>query len=301
MGNHISRREKETGSHVTQWTGFLRNWDAVVEERTDYIAAAPIAALAATLDREDASPRHGDALPPCWHWLFFLPIERQSKLGEDGYPRRGAFMPPVPMPRRMWAGGELQFHRPLHVGDAVWRKSRAVDITEKKGSSGDLVFVKVRHEIGDEAGLAITEDQHIVYRNGGKIGQRPGTTLAPADPLWLRDIYPDEVLLFRYSALIFNGHRIHYDRRYATDFEGYRGLVVQAPLTATLLLELLREHLPAAQVTRFSFRALRPLVDITGFSVCGRPEDDGSTVRLWAKDGEGVLAVDASATVAYPK
>jgi 3-methylfumaryl-CoA hydratase len=138
-----------------------------------------------------------------------------------------------------------------------------------------------------------------VYRNGVSLGERRVKGLAPADHVWLRDIYPDEVLLFRYSALTFNGHRIHYDRRYAADFEGYRGLVVQAPLTATLLLELLRDNLPAARVTSFSFRAVQPLVDIAGFSVCGRPEDDGRTIRLWAKDREGGLAMDTMATVVY--
>jgi 3-methylfumaryl-CoA hydratase len=258
-----------------------------------------MAALAATLDRNDPLPRPGDPLPPCWHWLYFLPVHRHSDLGEDGHPRRGTFLPPVPLPRRMWAGGRLQFHRPLRVGGTVSRASRVIDVTEKKDSSGQLVILLLRHEISDEFGVAVTENQDIVYRNGASLSESRITALAPADHFWLRDIYPDEVLLFRYSALTFNDHRIHYDRRYATDFEGYRGLVVQAPLTATLLLELLRESLPAARVTSFSFRAVQPLVDIAGFSVCGRPEDDGRTVRLWAKDREGRLAMDATATVAY--
>jgi 3-methylfumaryl-CoA hydratase len=284
---------------VTQRISFLRNWTSAVDEQADCIAPGPIAALAATLDRDDPLPSPGDPLPPCWHWLYFLHAHRQSELGEDGHPRRGTFLPPVPLPRRMWAGSRLQFHRPLHVGETVSRKSRVVDVTEKKGSSGELVFVLLQHEIFGESSLAITENQDIAYRNGASLGERHIKALAPADHVWLRDIYPEEVLLFRYSALTFNAHRIHYDRRYATDFEGYRGLVVQAPLTATLLLELVRHNLPAARITSFSFRAVQPLFDIARFSVCGRPEDDGRTVRLWAKDGEDRLAVDAAATVAY--
>lgn len=289
----------QTGVRMTQRTSFLRNWTSVVDERTDCIAPGPIAALAATLDRNDPAPRAGDPLPPCWHWIYFLAAHRQSELGEDGHPRRGTFLPPVPLPRRMWAGGRLHFHRPLHVGATVSRTSRVVEVTEKKGSSGALVFVLVRHDIYDGSGLAVTEDQDIVYRNSASLGERRVKALAPADHVWHRDIYPDEVLLFRYSALTFNAHRIHYDRRYASDFEGYRGLVVQAPLTATLLLELVRQNLPAARLTSFSFRAVQPLFDIAPFSVCGRPEDDGRTVRLWAKDGEGRLAMDATATMAY--
>lgn len=286
---------------MTQRTGFLRSWTSVVDEQTDCITPGPMAALAATLDRDDPLPRRGDPLPPCWHWLYFLPGQRQSELGEDGHPRRGTFLPPVPMPRRMWAGSQVQFHRALHVGEIVSRTSRVIDVTEKRGSSGPLAFVLVRHEIRDEGGLAVTENQEIVYRNGASPGESRVKALAPVDHVWLRDIYTDEALLFRYSALTFNAHRIHYDRRYATDFEGYRGLVVQAPLTATLLLELVRQNLPAARVADFSFRAVQPLFDTAGFSVCGRPEDDGKTLRLWAKDCEGRLAMAATATVAYDK
>jgi 3-methylfumaryl-CoA hydratase len=284
---------------VTQSTAFLRSWTSVVDERSDCVAPVPVAALAATLDRNDSPPRPGDPLPPGWHWLYFLSAHRHSDLGEDGHPRRGTFLPPVPLPRRMWAGARLQFHRPLRIGDTVSRTSRVIDVTEKEGRSGHLVFVLVRHEISDASGLALTENRDIVYRNGAAPVGRWIKALAPTDHVWLRDVYPDEVLLFRYSALTFNSHRIHYDRRYAADSEGYRGLVVQARLTATLLLELLRDNLRAARVTSFSFRAVQPLVDITGFSVCGRPEDDGRTVRLWAKDREGGLAMDAVATVVY--
>lgn len=179
------------------------------------------------------------------------------------------------------------------------RTSRVVDAGEKNGGGEELVFVRVQHEIHDRSGLAIAEDQEIVYRSSPSHGQSPVKMLAPPDHVWLREIYPDEVLLFRYSALTFNSHRIHYDRRFAMDSEGYRGLVVQPPLIATLLVELVRQNLSAALITSFSFRQAQPLFDLGAFAVCGRPESDGKTVRLWAKDQEGRLAMDATATVTY--
>ena len=255
------------------------------------ITAAPVRALAATLDRDDPEPRPGDALPPLWHWLYFLPVHRQSELGPDGHARRGGFLPPVPLPRRMWAGGRFEFHRPLRIGETVERVSRILDVRYKEGRTGPLVFVVVRHQIGD----AITEEQDIVYRDSGaapraaSVGHRP-----PPQAAWQRVIHPDDVLLFRYSALTFNGHRIHYDRRYATEVEGYPGLVVHGPLLATLLLDLLRRNLPQLNVARFTFRANSPLFDIAPFAVCGQPQ--GDNVSLWAKGADGELALEAAAT-----
>ncbi len=261
-------------------------WIGRTEERSDQVTVTPIAALSATLDRQDPPPQPGDVLPPLWHWLYFLPLHRQSELAPDGHAERGGFLPPVPLPRRMWAGGRFEFHRPLHVGETIQRTSRIVDVRHKEGRSGPLVFVVVRHEIGD----ALMEEQDIVYRGHSA---QPPPQAAPKDAAWERSIHPDDVLLFRYSALTFNGHRIHYDRRYATEAEGYPGLVVHGPLIATLLLDVLRCSLPAANVVRFSFRAVSPLFDTGSFSVCGRPEGNG--VRLWAKNQEGGLAMEASA------
>jgi 3-methylfumaryl-CoA hydratase len=172
-------------------------------------------------------------------------------------------------------------------------------VSAKEGRSGALVFVQVRHEIGDARGLALTEDQDLVYRGEpGPADPVPSPRAAPRDGLWAREIHADEVLLFRYSALTFNGHRIHYDYRYVTDVEGYPGLVVHGPLIATLLMDVLRRNLPEASVASFSFRAVKPLFANTPFAVCGRPEDDGRTVALWARDAEGWLAMDATATLA---
>ncbi|MEW5889692.1 MAG: MaoC family dehydratase N-terminal domain-containing protein [Pseudomonadota bacterium] len=277
----------------------LQEWIGKSETLTDQVTATPVAALAATLDRDDPRPQPGDALPPLWHWLYFLPLHKQSELGPDGHARRGGFLPPVPLPRRMWAGSRLEFHQPLRVGEAMARTSRIMNVEYKSGRSGDLVFVLVRHEISGARGLAITEEHDIVYRPLPVPGApAPAPTPAPADAAWERTIVPDDVLLFRYSALTFNGHRIHYDRRYVTEVEGYPGLVVHGPLIATLLLDLLRRRLPQARVARFAFRALRPLFDSAPFAVCGRPEADARTIKLWARDAGGNLAMDASATLA---
>jgi len=276
----------------------LQTWVGKTEVQPDIIVPMRAAALAAVLDDEHV-PQPGEALPPLWHWIYFLSAARQSQLGPDGHPRRGGFLPPVPLARRMWAGGRFEFHRPLRIGAEARRASRVAAVTYKEGSTGPLVFVQVRHEISDAEGIVLTEEQDLVYREA----PRPGETgAAPKEPsgecAWRREIRPDPVLLFRYSALTFNGHRIHYDHPYATRVEGYPGLVVHGPLIATLLLDLLRRNLPAAAVARFRFRAVRPLFDTAPFFVCGRPEADGHTVALWATDNEGRLAMEATAELA---
>jgi 3-methylfumaryl-CoA hydratase len=195
----------------------------------------------------------------------------------------------------MWAGGRLQFHHPLRIGDEVRRLSRITDVSVKQGRTGTLVFVTVRHELTNAQGLAITEDQDLVYRDLPAPGQpAPAPQPAPAEPLFTREIAPDPVLLFRYSALTFNGHRSHYDRPFATAVEGYPGLVVHGPLIATLLLDLLRRERPQARVRRYSYKSTRPLFDTQSFSVCARPEGTGHCL-LWAQDAGGALAMQAQA------
>ena len=276
----------------------LREWIGRTETRTDRITPAPMAGLSATLDRDDAYPQAGDALPPLWHWLYFLPHEPQSGLGPEGHPVTGGFLPPSPLPRRMWAGGRLEFAGALRVGDAVTRRSRIVDVVGKEGRSGTLLFVVVEHEISNDDGVAIREEHDIVYRGAAGAGDpAPAARSAPSDESWTRRIDPDDVLLFRYSALTFNAHRIHYDRRYATEIEGYPGLVVHGPFIATLLVDLLRRRRPDADVSRFVFKAVHPLFDTGPFWVCGRPGDDEAAVRLWAKDADGRLAVEAEAGI----
>ena len=203
----------------------LQGWVGKTETVSDILTAAPVRALSATLDRDDADPVAGTPLPELWHWLYFLPIARQSGLGPDGHPQRGGFLPPVPLPRRMWAGGRLQWHQQvLQVGDAVTRASRIESVTHKSGRTGDLVFVLVTHEVRNAHGLALTEEHDIVYRANPQAGDPvPSPQAAEKNASWSDTVTPDDVLLFRYSALTFNGHRIHYDRDYARDVEGYRG------------------------------------------------------------------------------
>ena len=278
----------------------FQDWVGRAETTDDCITPTPCAALAALLDRDPSRPADGTVLPPLWHWLYFLPVHGQAEIGPDGHPLRGGFLPPVPLPRRMWAGSLLEFHRPLHLGDAVTRRSVIESVSEKNGRSGSLVFVKVRHEIcksGDPA-PCISESQDIVYRQAAAPSE-PGPSPTPAcsSAAWKNAWTPDEVFLFRYSALTFNSHRIHYDRPYATQTEGYPRLVVHGPLIATLLLELVRRQRPDARVRRFEFRAVKPLFDGRPLLACGEPDAQGSRVHLWAQDNEGSLAMDASAVL----
>jgi len=273
----------------------LRQWIGKTESLSDVVTPVPITALAATLDIDATF----DRLPPLWHWLYFLPVYRWSDLGQDGHPKRGGFLPPVPLPRRMWAGGRVEFQHALRTGERITRTSRIVNVQFKEGRTGPLVFVLVQHQIRDPQGIALTEEHDIVYRELSAVGTGAPAP-APDDAVWERVIHPDDVLLFRYSALTFNGHRIHYDRRYATEVEGYPGLVVHGPLIATLLVDLVRLNLPQAVVTRFEFRAVSPLFDTEPFSVCGKLEGGGATIRLWAKNSAGGLAMTATAVISPP-
>ena len=276
----------------------LRDWVGRTEERHDVATAAPLAGLIATLDRaEDPVPAIGSALPPLAHWLYFLPLAMQHEIGADGHPKRGGFLPPVPLPRRMWAGGRLRFERVLHVGDAITRRSTITQVDAKQGRSGALVFVTVAHEIANAQGVAIHEEHDIVYRGIPAPGAVPPVpAVAPTDEQFSRAIVPDPVLLFRYSALTFNGHRIHYDRTYVTEVEGYAGLIVHGPLIATLLVDLLRREVPQATLKQFDFKAASPLFDIHPYTVCGKRDGDG--VALWARNHLGQLAMTARAVVA---
>ena len=276
----------------------LAAWTGRSETVHDTLTSAPVLALAATLDHADAPVAMGDKLPPLWHWLYFLPMHRQSELGADGHARRGGFLPPVLLPRRMWAGSQFEFRTPLRVGDAVARTSTVVDVTQKHGRSGELVFVKVRHDLrcNGAAEPALVEFHDIVYREAKQPGDVEAAPVAAvAGAAWQRKTIPDDVLLFRYSALTFNAHRIHYDRKYATEVEGYPGLIVHGPLIATLLLDLLRRHAPQAEVASFKFRAVRPTFDLHALRLNG--QRDGNTVKLWAQDHQGWLTMDAVASL----
>ncbi|MBN6732968.1 FAS1-like dehydratase domain-containing protein [Burkholderia multivorans] len=270
-------------------------WIGRREDSVDRITPAPIRLLRATLD--DAEPSAlPDTLPPLWHWLYFLPGERQSNIGTDGHARRGGFLPPVALPRRMWAGGRLQFLRPLAVDTPIQRRSTIANVQSKSGRSGQLVFVTVLHEIGDAQGVAIREEQDIVYRDAPPPAAAgtpaPAAQPAPTDEQYSRIVTPDPVLLMRFSALTFNGHRIHYDRPYAMEEEGYPGLVVHGPLIALLLMEELRRRHPGKTIRAFDFKAVSPLFDTAPFTVNGKLE--GHTARVWARGPQGQLAMQAS-------
>ncbi|MBN6738511.1 FAS1-like dehydratase domain-containing protein [Burkholderia multivorans] len=270
-------------------------WIGRREDSVDRITPAPIRLLRATLD--DAEPSAlPDTLPPLWHWLYFLPGERQSNIGTDGHARRGGFLPPVALPRRMWAGGRLQFLRPLAVDTPIQRRSTIANVQSKSGRSGQLVFVTVLHEIGDAQGVAIREEQDIVYRDAPPPAAAgtpaPAAQPAPTDEQYSRIVTPDPVLLMRFSALTFTGHRIHYDRPYAMEEEGYPGLVVHGPLIALLLMEELRRRHPGKTIRAFDFKAVSPLFDTAPFTVNGKLE--GHTARVWARGPQGQLAMQAS-------
>ncbi|MGP6158646.1 MAG: MaoC family dehydratase N-terminal domain-containing protein [Vulcanimicrobiaceae bacterium] len=271
-------------------------WVGRTERCSDEVTAWPLLAYAATLDRNDPPPAPGDPLPPGAHWLYFLPTSRESELAPDGLPRRGGFLPPVTLPRRMWAGGRLFFHDMLLVGDRAERVSTIKDVSTRRGRTGQLCFVLVEHRISTTRGLAIREEHDIVFREAPARDAAPvaAPNAAPGEPLWQRSVVADDVFLFRYSALTFNAHRIHYDRRYATETEGYPGLIVHGPLQATLLLDLLRRERPDVQLREFAFRALAPLFETDPFTLNGRPAPDGSA-ELWTAGPGGAPAMSACA------
>jgi 3-methylfumaryl-CoA hydratase len=277
----------------------LEDWVGRTEARTDTIRADVLERLAATLDYPPAPVNDGDVAPPLAHWCHFLPHERQADIGPDGHPKRGGFLPPVHnLPRRMWAGGRLAFSAPLRAGIRLQRVSTIAKIKNTLGAAGDLVFVTVRHEIGEPGAAAIlTEEHDIVYRGMDGPAVKREVETAPRGE-WHRSLTPDAVLLFRYSALTFNGHRIHYDRDYVTKVEGYPGLIVHGPLTATLLMDLLRRSMPEARIKSFSFRGVSPLFDGKVLHLNGTPPDADGKIALWASNHENKLAMRAEAKIA---
>ncbi len=269
----------------------LRQWIGREERKTDVLTVGLAERLRATLGAEALAP--GEALPLAIHWCLAPAAVPPGDIGEDGHPARGGFLPPVPLPRRMWAGGELKFVRPLRIGDTVERLSRIADVTEKVGRTGRLVFVTVEHEISTGEGLAVFERQDLVYREAQTAATSPAAPaeLRPADVSL--GIDATTVLLFRYSALTFNGHRIHYDRDYARDVEGYPGLVVHGPLQATLLANLAARLSDGRPPRRFAYRGVSPLFDGAPFTVNAVHRDGG--FDLWCADAAGVATMTATA------
>jgi len=274
----------------------LRQWIGRSEERLDTVTAAQLAGLSATLDHDAPYPVTGTPLPPAGHWLYFLSRTRQSGLGADGHGYRGEFLPPVELPRRMWAGGRIEFFNAIRVGDAIKRVSTIKDVSHRQGKTGDLVFVIVQHEIFGPDGLSVREDHDIVYRGEADPGAPvPKPKPVPDDGQWVREINPDPVLLFRYSSLTFNGHRIHYDLKYVTEAEGYPGLIVHGPLMATLLMDLAVCEYPGRTLRKFSYRAVSPVFDTGIFTVNGKPGGTVNSAELWIANEDGALAMKADA------
>ncbi len=282
-----------------------KKWIGRTQSNEDVASPFPPRGLIATLDSGDAEPNPGDALPPLWHWLYFLETAPASQIGPDGHAKRGPFLPPVPLPRRMWAGSRLKFPGSIAVGDAIRRDSEIVSVEPKSGNTGQMVFVTVRHKISGNGKLAIVEEHDIVYRQAAQPGDKPPAPKpAPTDGQWRRDVAPDPVLLFRFSALTFNGHRIHYDLPYVTQEEGYPGLIVHGPLMGLMMLELGRRTLPQRQVTAYEFRALSPVFHTTPFTVCAKPQETGPNgaagngLVTWIARHDGALAQQGKVTFA---
>jgi 3-methylfumaryl-CoA hydratase len=264
----------------------LRQWIGRSTEATDIVTAQLVMGLRATLFQEVGAPKTGDAAPFTVHWCLAQPVFPMSMLGPDGHPTRGGFLPPVPLPRRMWAGGEIEFLQPLRVGDESTRTSRIADVTVKTGSTGTLCFVSVEHSISSPRGTAIRERQDIVYRE--MTTSTPATAKAPPPPpaAQHRETHvSDPVLLFRYSALTFNGHRIHYDRDYVTKVEGYPGLIFHGPLQAALIIEMAAKLHVGQAPKKFSYRGLQPLFEGSEFSI--NANETAAGMELWTANAEG--------------
>jgi 3-methylfumaryl-CoA hydratase len=272
-----------------------RDWIGRSETVEELVTETPLKAMLATLGRQTADTLPLKKVPALWHWLYFLELASWHKLAADGHQQRGVFLPPIDLPRRMWAGSEVQFHSPLLVNTESRRESTISNIEEKQGRSGKLAFVTVKHEIYCADRLAITETQTIVYREAASDARPAGGQAAPIDPDFTHTISPDPLLLFRYSALTFNAHRIHYDRPYATETEGYPGLVVHGPLLATMLMDLLLSEHPQANIESFEFRAVKPVFDLAPFQVCGNKPNEDGLCELWIADADNTLCMRATA------
>jgi 3-methylfumaryl-CoA hydratase len=270
------------------WT----DWVGRTETATDEASAWPIEALAATLDAA-VSARPGDLLPPLGHWLYFLPLAPMSRLAPNGHEEMGGFLPPLPLERRMWAGGRFVFHDALRVGDAMEKTSEILKIEEKESRSGPMTLVTVRHEVRSARGPALVEEQDIAYLETPKVYTPPKPVPLPDALSWRTPQAIDTALLFRFSALTFNSHRIHYDLAYTAEVEHYPGLLVHAPLQAMLLIRAAEERNPDKRAARYRFRGVRPLFHFDALTLSGRERDDGG-LDLYASNGEGLITMQAA-------
>lgn len=273
-------------------------WIGKTETQEGYVSAYPADFFTATLDRDDPPFADGDPLPPAWHYFYFHEVVKLSETAGDGHRARGHFLPPIPLPRRMWAGSKMTFADPIRIGEKVKKVITLADVAAKEGKSGKLCFVTTTEEVfGEDGRLTTTEERTQVYRGPADPNAPPAAPRpAPAEPAWSRTIHPSSVMLFRYSALTMNSHRIHYDKDYVRDVEGYPGLLVHGPLTMTLMLDLFRRELPDATMTSFDLRAIAPVYDTMDFAVHGASGESDNACTLWAMTGDGALAMQAEVT-----
>ncbi|TDJ65274.1 MAG: acyl-CoA dehydrogenase [Proteobacteria bacterium] len=267
----------------------LKAWVGRQKAERDVAVAGQAQAMAALLDRDSEQFRIGTVLPEYWHWIYFKPVVAQSLVGTDGHPRRGTFLPPIDLPRRMWAGGRLQFLHPIGIGDEIERKTEILSVEEKDGRSGKLVVLKLRHLISNASGPCVDEQQDLVYCETPRPDQPSRQQAQPPDDVdWQETFIPNTVILFRFSALTFNSHRIHYDYPYVTQVEGYRGLVVHGPLTALLLLEAAKRHATRAP-SSYEYRAIGPLFNDEPITLAGRTKE--TETEVWAIGPTGAVAM----------
>ena len=254
----------------------LLDWVGRSEVAEDVVTLRQVRQMAATLGADGLALADGDRLPPLWHWMGWLPETPMAGLGSDGHPARGGFLPPVPLERRMWAGGRLVFHSALRIGQPMRRTSTILKVSEKAGSTGQMVFVTVGHETEGPDGLAISEEQDIVYVAMPDRFSLPPPVIAADGAAWADPVAMDTVRLFRFSALTFNAHRIHFDLPYATGVEKYPGLVVHGPMQAMLLMQAARDHAGGALPARFKFRGVRPMFHFDSVALTGWPAVEGA-------------------------
>ena len=266
------------------------------QESTDVVTAVPANLLRLAFGRPEPEFKEGDVLPPGWHILYFLPQYRATELRPDGAPADSGVVPAMPFPRRMFAGERFRLVAPLRIGETLRRETELADISAKPGGTGTLVFATVVSRIYGPRGLAVEEERRTVFREEVKAGERnqaPRREAAPSDVPWRRTVTPSAVLLFRFSALTFNSHRIHYDKAWAMDVEGYPGLVVHGPLTSTLLLDFARDSTPGTTLATYTTQARAPLFETSPFELRGRPTADGRGAEVWAVTPEGTVAMSA--------
>lgn len=271
----------------------------IVDE--DVVTQAPIKAMLATFDRDEKVPGPGEPIAPGWHLLYLHSYARRAQLGRDGAAAEGGVLPKIPMPRRMYAGSTFTFEGDIRVGDKLRRELEFSDIQLRQGSTGTLIVTTQTRRIFTPRGLALSEAANTVFREDPKPGTKSATPVreeAPKDVPWRRTITPDPVMLFRYSAITFNPHRIHYDRTYCIETEGYPGLVVHGPFAQQCLFDLLRDSMPGRKIRTFAVRARAPLFDTAPFDVIGRPTADGKGAELWTVTPKGTIAAQATATLA---